>query len=592
MLQLTCFLSVLSSQTATSDTLVTLSGVADLQQKISIRRKIVPIAEAIKELSDSTKVDLTLQPALRGLKLTLLIKDRPAGQVLDAVASTLGHEWHKTNKGFELRSNPQFQQAQASYERMEREEETKFAEHRLARLIDGAGQPYEDIADALDQLRQEETALLREMNAGWQDRQREIINKRSGLQMAQQGDNYLAGTVLKGLDEDDWKDLWTGNVVYASTATPKGKSQLPNAAFDILHFPRSRNGKVCIFVQLDPATLTLRYRSLLYGGTYPVGSKFDLDSSMPPVVERLVKHPFKALLTGWAATRTSLLKDPLLQDEVKSDEGKATPSQYFSQHYSESDQLEWFFDRTNISVVAEGFRVPHKWSRLNNGRGSAAIWLRDFLGTTDGWCKLDNGIACVRRGDFWKLRHSEIPEEWLRPLEAKREADLTVSDFAALAAKLNPYQSLAISKTWSYLTKFDQYSFDDGLPALRFFASLHAQQKKELLASGGLAFKDLTDAERSLFTDAVLSGAFDGATFDADFIKLFDQRFDPQVLNDFGVLLVLDGVQRTGRYHPPRPIDTSEPGSTTVVRGPGIRFVFGRSPASGVSYTIKSLVLE
>jgi hypothetical protein len=583
MINLLCYAIALVDETPAK-----LGKVAGLTDRTAVRLKIVPIEKAVKEIAGSTKITLTVAASVRHHKVTVLAKEEPAGELLDAVADTVGCEWKPVKDGYELQEDHAFQQQLKSYEQAEWEEETKFMRLRVAGLAAAANVPFEDIQEAISELNQRNGEIVRHMNSGWQEQQKEVMDKLAGLSMAIQPDNYLAGSVLQKLDTEGWKKFWAGEALYASTATPKGGLQLPASTFAIAGAPRSRGAKVCIFLGLDPITVTLRYRSIIYGSTYPVGTAWAYDGVPPPIIERLLKHPFKALLSTWDSD--DLNKLPELQLEVKHDGESPRASKFFSTFYSDSDHLEWFFEKTQLPVVAEAFRTPNRWSQLNNARGTAALWLRDFLKATEGWCKVRQRIVCIRRGEFWKLLRRETPESTLNTLETATDASLTLSDYADVSAKLNVYQRLVIGNPRMYLTTFDQYPFADGYPALRFFASLTSPQRRELLTRGGIAFKALSPDQQQQFEAALIAGAFEGAAYDSDLISAFDGTLNREDFESLGVFVTTGEMVR--RPHPPRPMDPTETSISTVLKGQGIKFVFGMSPTKGVSYTIRKVVLR
>jgi hypothetical protein len=172
-----------------------------------------------------------------------------------------------------------------------------------------------------------------------------------------------------------------------------------------------------------------------------------------------------------------------------------------------ADALEWLAWHTGYPVISDASRYVLAWYRdsLDNPR-ALLTWLSNDL-----WLRFDpSGYLLARHKRFWTLNQFEIPERFVRPLEAKWQAWqwLSLDDYATLAAAISDEQARGftqarLSSSTQFHTAFSNFPLYYDLPALRFWASLSAAQRQRALAGEWIPESALTLPQRKLFRAAL-----------------------------------------------------------------------------------------
>jgi hypothetical protein len=172
-----------------------------------------------------------------------------------------------------------------------------------------------------------------------------------------------------------------------------------------------------------------------------------------------------------------------------------------------ADALEWLAWHTGYPVISDASRYVLAWYRdsLDNPR-ALLTWLSNDL-----WLRFDpSGYLLARHKRFWTLNQFEIPERFVRPLEAKWQAWqwLSLDDYATLAAAITDAQARGFTRvrqrgSIQFWTAFDNDPLYYELPALRFWASLSAAQRQRALAGEWIPESALTLPQRKLFRAAL-----------------------------------------------------------------------------------------
>jgi len=131
--------------------------------------------------------------------------------------------------------------------------------------------------------------------------------------------------------------------------------------------------------------------------------------------------------------------------------------------------------------------------------------------SNDLWLRFDpSGYLLARHKRFWTLNQFEIPERFVRPLEAKWQAWqwLSLDDYATLAAAITDAQARGFTRvrrrgSTQFWAAFDNDPLYYELPALRFWASLSAAQRQRALAGEWIPESALTLPQRKLFRAAL-----------------------------------------------------------------------------------------
>jgi hypothetical protein len=234
--------------------------------------------------------------------------------------------------------------------------------------------------------------------------------------------------------------------------------------------------------------------------------------------------------------------------------------------FSVSDLLENVFDVTGVPIIADAFRVSSGLKTARHSVETLTAWLENLKVNSHVFTRFEDGVVVIRHCGFWRLRTFETPEEKLAPIERKVEAGVSIDDYANFVFKLTAEQARALSLPGESVTKFDTRPIEQGLPALRFYATLDNQMVGQAQLDGA-SVKEFDANQRQLFQVATLEAAFYGSvspSFASYLIKL-SSTGDPTGL---GFLI------RTG---------------TTNVNGHAVdtqSFIFGVSPTQATTYTL------
>jgi hypothetical protein len=113
-----------------------------------------------------------------------------------------------------------------------------------------------------------------------------------------------------------------------------------------------------------------------------------------------------------------------------------------------ADQLEYLHDRSGVPIIADGYRVFASFDDPIEG-GTVGEWLKNaYVYDPEKarvcvfWAiyRTEKGWLMAKDRQYWTHLDNELPERYIRPLEAKARAGqpLWVDDYAELASHLGP----------------------------------------------------------------------------------------------------------------------------------------------------------
>jgi len=486
-----------------------------LQKPISIKLKIVQLPAALKELSKLTGVKLENVRTIEDLKITVFVKDEPAGLVLDKISSVLGCEWKADGDLFRLGMDNEERIKRERYVEAEESLARKEVETELNSIAElGSIDPSEASRE-----------LIEQNLARTGDPRTKIAydpKRVAFLRRAMNPQDSMLGRFLTKLDQAKINAFWKGDViagVVAPALSPNpGAEASSSSGSDAIatRRPRQTPRSTPMFVQYDPLLYQVR---VAQGGAVRVVSirPARVVTQFAPVDE-LAKLPFGKEVLSWDQ---EIPPDGDLS-KVSVSIGKAE-SRYVDKRVSIADFFEKAFDETHISVVADGFRTTAAFKDLNRGLGPLNSWLAKLKTDNHVFTRVEDGMILIRHGGFWRLRKFETPEELLASIEQRAtKGSLTLDDYAALLLKLTPEQAKPFSIPNGTVTKFDTRPIEIAMPALLFYASLDSQYVAKAMQDG-VIYAQLRSAQRQLFVDAALEGEFLGAAsngFGEDLLKL------------------------------------------------------------------------
>jgi hypothetical protein len=432
-----------------------------LAKPVTVHVKMVPLPEAMTALTKASGVTVESATSLKDLKVTILVKDQPAHLVLAKVASTLDLEWEADGATYRIKSNADVAASERRYADQEERLRRKETEERLTKLSAVAAVPY---------------ATAKERDA-------QLTPER-----------YLLGQLLRGLGGAQLNAFWAGQTIRTSAPLQEETAEADtNAQRRRGRGDRPRVRLVRVAAQYDPVAGRL---VTSYEPSVTAGAARLIDRPYPE--GELAATPFGKRVGEWERRDDR-------SESLKKTFAPANPASagWFGNRLSAADALEAFHLASGVPVVADAFRVPVAPDRSG---GTALTWLDRFRQMNRAFVRTEDGFAMVRHGGFWRLRRLETPERIVRPLEAAKAVAL--EDYATFAASLNPTQALTYGLSGAVLLRVDPEPLRNGMPALRFYASLGSLQRQARM-NRAIPFGTLGAQQRTLFLEA-LDGTLEG----------------------------------------------------------------------------------
>lgn len=168
-----------------------------------------------------------------------------------------------------------------------------------------------------------------------------------------------------------------------------------------------------------------------------------------------------------------------------------------------AEALEWLAWHTGYPIISDASRYDNApyFTLLDNPRALLTLLSQDL------WLRLDeDGYLLARHKRFWMKQQYEVPERLIRPLEAKWLGGklLELEDYVRLAGGLTDAQVRGFGYLDGRLTAaFDTAPLYIGMPALRFLATLSAQQYARARAGEWVPEASLTIPQRTKFRAAL-----------------------------------------------------------------------------------------
>lgn len=553
-----------------------------LTKPCDLRLKIVPVGEALKAISKQTDVPLELTTVVKDLKCTILVKQRSAKQVMERLADVLRCDWQTAGSGYRLFVPNDLQSSEKLYVAAEDRLLRQSTEKTLSQLALISEVPFDKIKDRLTELWK-----LWSENRNDPAKLKKIDDEREALSRALNGTDYIQAKIFAQFDKEQWRRFWQGEVFYGSTAAKGTAIRLPQELLTIrLPFFQSVEGRfdrMQAFIQFDPTYSQIRKRlNLFYGGSDNPTSVM----SSPGMISLAFPEPtlaglmFSKEIVAWNTWETS--SAPELNLKIENPRSGA-PSTYWSAYYSDADHLEWLFDQTGVPIVAYATRTPNHRSQLKTEAKTLKDYLKVFIDQDHAYFRIADGFLMHRRGSFWRLRLAEVPEAVLGSLEDGHRVSL--NDYAWLASQLSPLQASCLGSPSSYLLKFSGYPIADAYPALKFYASLPASQRQQCLSGTPLAYASLSGPGRKLFESAIVQGVLGSGGMNGSSNKIFDQAFDLDMIGTWSFQIVTQGINAMTRSRiSPLDAPVDAPSLGNMPESPGIKFVFGPNPETGLTY--------
>jgi len=547
-----------------------IAHVAGLQKPVTAKFATTPLPTILKALSKDSGVPIEATMSMSPLKATVLVKDQPVGVVMARLADVFHGEWRQSGDLYRLSIPSDWSTRESAFIRAEDDAQRKEVYTTLRALMAGTNVPYDRVMQDLNDpktsaARKEELGRVRTPSA------------------------YLLGYTFAHLSNAQWQTFWAGKPVRASVFVRTPNQQVvppPNASADqtastqvqrrLPQFPgrglppgqqgqqgqqeagaASQGINVRAFASYNPLTGELK------SSENGIGARANVAPSLvahPFPEGELASLPFGKEVLLWSRVEE---ESPILKTPVS---GPLPAGTYFNGQHSLGDILTWVHEKTNVSIVADAFRVS---VRTLNASGTVASVLEGLANSNHEFLRTENGFVMMRHGGFWRLKTLELPEDAYQRIETAKPPKL--DDYATFAANLKPAQCLAFRVPNAVLTRFDPEPLRSGMPALRFYATLSGSERQAALAGRALPFVRLSSSAQELFAEALNDP--DGKPVGASGLN----PDDPQVSAAMGFLMGSSTAERVVA-------DTS--GVTRRGVGGARKMLFGTSPQDGVQYLI------
>ncbi|MEN3001703.1 MAG: hypothetical protein ABDI19_07680, partial [Armatimonadota bacterium] len=518
---------------------VDLSKDERLQKSLTLHEPLIPLKQLLTQIGKELNVNLSATAEIAEDKVCVLVHERPAYEVLQRLADTLRYEWQvsEATGGYRLYQphgervrEQQLRQAllQAHRQRMER---------ALRVMIDLARRhPWEELAKSSGRGAQR-----------FADEQRRLLARLSDVSL------YAATRVMGDFRASEWQRFWQGETLVFSSAPQMGELPLApelrhlilEGLFAIPERPSSETAR------RDAREVVMRLHWDGWRGTMTVVTESRSVAPSRRAAEGLagtsvgITATVRTLSTDELAdtTRSQAKSAALLDDyflnkvwrEWANVSDRLTPSRRDTPpkcvtlpEYLQRSPLAALIEaayRYGLDLYADAYRIelfletlpatralllhktlPSDWSELHS-----MFWLRQ-----------EGDALMARHKDYFWLRPSEIPEEWLQPLETKKQKGekLVLDDWAQLANLLNELQVERLTglplTTYTYartVSTLNLRTLAEAVPALRFWASLTPQQKQAALSGELLLLRQLTPTQRQRFQQALYARIHPTRTF-------------------------------------------------------------------------------
>jgi hypothetical protein len=529
-----------------------------LQKPITVWQRLASLAEVLQDIRNQTGVPLRCQDALRETKLAVYVQNRPAREVLEQVASLFGWRWRRDEDGSYVLYLPD--ETRRALERAQRDDRAA-TERALREVVQVAREwlrmPPDARAEAMARFPEpkyypgdtpysvilmEQAAIRRQMTL--EQRIKSLVANYLS-EYSPQGEppkpkrsmfgNTQNGSLLHCLCEAGdavVSKLLAGHTLGFSTRPTPDVLPLPPRVLLPLHMRLSYLDDPSMF-QFDAESGT--YTETQNPSNPELGGLWVRLSAWGDALE----YEFVALsVSEWEGkTRKYLNREdgwlPLPNEDYLAEtetwrqwESWATPIEEWNERLKERKPLdrpkpvlnrdepllsayalEWVAWHTGYPVISDASRYVPAWYPEQLDNPSALLNLL----SNDLWLRFDpSGYLLARHKRFWTLNQFEIPERFVRPLEAKWQAWqwLSLDDYATLAAAITDEQARGFTRvrqrgSIQFWAAFDNDALYYELPALRFWVSLGASQRQRALAGEWIPESTLTLPQRKLFHAAL-----------------------------------------------------------------------------------------
>lgn len=510
-----------------------------LRKPVNLQREMALLSEALQSITDDTGVAFTLAPELSEQKVTIFVKGKPASEVLTKIISLFKLECQQSGDGYILKLSEDAVRLERDLILRETSLIRSAAQNTLNRWAQYARQHLTYWKQRTDQIQQEMELLARRQPPNWQDRRARLAEELAGTEEAANPIYYLAGKIYGMMSPTIQQRFWSGEMLLFCTQDLPSALLLPPEAPSWLD--NGTNRLLCFLMRYSPQ----QERIVLARVTLPSeeATKPDIDIREVDIIPAQGdEHPLQRQWQKWATPREVLGQIPKLQCRMATTPSAQAGREHISskQALTVADHLQWLAEHSELSVIADAYRLP-AFSDKPLFATTVAEWIERFIQVQGGYLRIEGDYLLYRHPNYWRLSLSEIPEKLVRQYEHKaRNEGLNLEDYASLALQLQPHQQIRLQQARGYAVGFDVSPLSSALPALRFWASLSANQKEIALQRQPLYYLQLSPLQQSLFWQALQ----DSIASSSDVAWMLQLLSNPETAQNLAFLL--ERWQQTG----------------------------------------------
>ncbi|GIV07390.1 MAG: hypothetical protein KatS3mg017_0592 [Fimbriimonadales bacterium] len=502
---------------------VDLSQEPALQKPLSLRFIMRPLREVIEHVAAQTGATLGVAKTIEHYKVTLIVREQPAWQILHMLTRVYPVEWRvEENDRYYLTEIAETRNQRLRQQQAQRQALQRALDAQIQRLQQAAQTDFLTLRQQLQSIDAEINRLAEQRPPDWADQAERLAQQRARIGRA--GESllcYLLGVIAQAWTPEQRLRLWNGQVLLASTKPLAGAQPMPANALQWIRawspaFDEQppESAQMLIRLESDSKQLVLALVARMGESTVSFIERLPLefsDSGSPPTPTTLPE----------AVGRISLRRTA---------EAPLPTAPYWGNQFTLAEILAWLADHTDLNIVADAFRVPMPCvEERARAATTVADWLQDVLQT--------NAVLFESPAHSWLIaRHreqaelipSEIDEPTLERFEKRASNGLSLDDYAELAALLTPAQQRRLEIPTGYALRFDTAPLQNSIPALRFWASLTPTQRQAANERLPLAYPQLSAIQQRLFWDAIEYALLNPTINSGDLVQRLEQLYDPQ----------------------------------------------------------------
>lgn len=501
-----------------------------LQKPISVRLKMRPLRELVEQIARRTETPLGVSKNVEQYKVSVFVKERPAGTVLALVARQLELEWQQDSDGRWFLTEPvRVREARLRQARAAEQQRRERLSEYLQRLQKQAQTDFVTLHTRLKQIDEAQDQLQASQAQGWMDMMERLARERAQIaDAAATLLRYLAGRVAAAWSQEQWGRFWSGQTMLASTKPIPAALALPVDALQwaTLWSPNSFDSppeSALFLARWDRAAGAMQTFLIVRAG------------------ERAL------VFTETIAGADALSSNP----DAPSKSGSQTPqipirrapneppfqSPYAQGETTLADQLEWLVDRCEVAIIADAFRYPMRVTEPNRNARTLHDWALSLTREEPIDAVYQDGFLLVRHRMRNDLLLSEIDEPTLEAFEQRAAEGLSLDDYAALAYPLTYEQQKRLETPNSCALRVDTTPFYTAIPALRFWASLTPAQKQSARERQPIPYPMLSPVQQRLFVEAIEHALSTPTLSTGDLLMHLDRLYDPEAQQNLAFFL-------------------------------------------------------